>query len=449
MTDTLIATRAAVCMDDAHTVLPDASLLVRDGRIAAVLTAAEAAGLQVPGVDRVDARTLVALPGFVHSHIHLCQTLFRGLADDLDLLDWLRLRIFPYEAAHTPASMRASALLGIAELIAGGTTTIMDMGSVHHEEEIVEAVSATGFRACVGKCLVDVNGLHPPLQERTQDALRSTEQQIALWHGSAGGRIRYAVAPRFVLSCTDGLLRDAQALAADTPGVLLHTHAAEHPREMEAVYARFGKGNIACLHDLGLLHPTTCLAHCIWMDDAEAGLLAERGVQVLHCPSSNLKLGSGIAQVPALLRRGVGVSLGADGAPCNNSLDMFTEMRLAALLQKPLHGPTTMTAGVVLEMATRGGARALGLEKDIGAIRPGMKADLQFLDTGLLQMPLLAESFAAIASAVVYSGSPACVRSVMVDGQWLYRDGRHLTLDAGSVRRTAAEELRRLLHRAG
>jgi cytosine/adenosine deaminase-related metal-dependent hydrolase len=443
----LIATRAVVCMDEARTVVHGGRILVRDGRIERVLAQGEADPPGDGAVERVDARTLIALPGFVHTHIHLCQTLFRGLADGLELLDWLRLRIFPFEAAHTARSMEASAMLGIAELIRSGATTIMDMGSVHHEEEVVRALQATGLRACVGKSLIDINDLHPPLKEPTADALRSAENEIRLWHGSSEGRIRYAVAPRFVLSCSDELLRGAQALVDSSPGVLLHTHAAENRREMDAVRSRFGSGNIECLASLGLLHPTTCLAHCIWLDDAEIALLAERRAKVLHCPSSNLKLGSGVAPVPALLRRGISVSLGADGAPCNNSLDMFTEMRLAALIQNPVHGPGALDAPAALAMATREGARALGLGEVTGTIEPGKRADIQLLDLHSVTVPLELEEDAAIASAVVYSGSPDRVRAVMVDGRWLYREGRHLTLDAERVRRTAAEELKSLLRR--
>jgi cytosine/adenosine deaminase-related metal-dependent hydrolase len=299
----------------------------------------------------------------------------------------------------------------------------------------------------VGKSLIDINELHPPLKESTADALRSTEQQIRRWHGSAEGRIRYAVAPRFVLSCSNELLRGAQALVESVPGVLLHTHAAENRREMEAVRARFGSGNIECLASLGLLHPTTCLAHCLWLGDVEIELLAERRAKVLHCPSSNLKLASGVAPVPALVRRGISVSLGADGAPCNNSLDMFSEMRLAALIQSPVHGPGALEATTVLAMATRDGAHALGLGEVTGTIEPGKRADIQLLDLDSVTVPLRLEEYAAIASAVVFSGSPDRVRAVMVDGRWLYREGRHLTLDAESVRRTAAEELKSLLRR--
>ena len=275
------------------------------------------------------------MPGFVQTHVHLCQSLFRGLAEDMDLMDWLQRRIFPLEAAHTAESISASARVGLAELIRSGTTTIMDMGSIHHQDTLVATVDQSGIRAVVGKSMIDRNELYPPFCESTEEALRSTELALKRWHNAAEGRIRYAVAPRFVLSCSDELLRGAHAMARQHPGVLFHTHASESPRELDAVRSRCGMDNIEYFAHLGILDERSCLAHCVLISPSERELLAERGAKVLHCPSANLKLGSGLADVPALLDRGIGVSLGTDGAPCNNTMDMFHEMHLASLLQKP------------------------------------------------------------------------------------------------------------------
>jgi 5-methylthioadenosine/S-adenosylhomocysteine deaminase len=322
----------------------------------------------------------------------------------------------------------------------------MDMGSIRHEEEIVRAVEESGIRAFVGKALMDVNDLFPPLRESTRDALASAIREAESWHGSSGGRIRYAVAPRFVLSCSETLLREAHALVSSLPGVLFHTHAAENQREMEAVRARFGMDNVEYLDRLGILDASSCLAHCIWLNEREMGLLAEQRGKVLHCPSSNLKLGSGIARVPEMLRRGISVSLGADGAPCNNTLDMFQEMRLAALIQKPVHGAASMNARTAFELATIGGASALGLEQEIGSLEPGKKADLVLLDLTQEWNPS-AQIEESIYSALVYSGSPSTVRSVMVDGKWLYRDGAFLTFDNLEAIRSARMEAQALLER--
>ncbi len=438
----LLRTAAVITMDGTRRIIPDGTVVVRGNRI-------EHVGPALAGFDGevVDARNLVAIPGFVQTHIHLCQTLFRGLADDLQLLDWLQLRIFPYEYAHSAQSMRASAMLGLAELIRSGTTTIMDMGSIHHEEEVVRAIGETGMRAFAGKAMMDVNELYPLLRESTKDAVGSTRRQAEQWHNSYDGRIKYAVAPRFVLSCSDTLLKEAHEMASAFPGMLFHTHASENKRELEAVRARCGMDNIEFFEKLDILRSNTCLAHCIWLNDREMNLLAERRAPVLHCPSSNLKLGSGIAQVPAMLAKGITVSLGADGAPCNNTLDMFHEMRLAALLQKPIHGPTALPAKTVFELATLGGAQALGLHNDIGSIQAGKKADIVLLDLQKCWTPALNEPSDNLYSSVVYSCTPENVHDVMVDGRWLYRNGDHATLDEGEVHSNGVKELRDLLGR--
>ena len=442
---TLIKAGSVITMDSSRRVLPGGAVVVVGPTIESVLTASEAAAIPPFEGTVLNAPSLTVIPGFIQTHIHLCQTLFRGCADDLELLDWLRLKIYPFEAAHDAASMRASALLGIAELIRSGTTTIMDMGSVAHEEEIAQAVDETGIRSFIGKAMMDTNDVYPALRESTEESLRTTLRLAERWHGKGEGRIRYAVAPRFVLSCSDALLREAHAMTASFPGMLFHTHAAENRREMEAVRKRCGVDNIEFFEKLGILRANTCLAHCIWISESEIALLKEREARVLHCPTSNLKLGSGIARIPELLSRGISVSLGADGAPCNNSLDMFQEMRQAALIQKPVHGPTSMSAATVFELATRGGAAALGIDRETGSLEAGKKADMAVLDLGRFWNPVDESN---PYSAIVYSGSPENVRYVMIDGAWVFRDGVHTTLRAGSVAEAAKKELRLLLNRA-
>lgn len=441
---TLIKAGLIVTMDGTRRILPGGAVVVSGSTIDSVLTAPEAAAMPPFEGIVLNAPSLTVIPGFIQTHIHLCQTLFRGLADDLELLDWLRLKIYPYEAAHNASSMRASALSGIAELIRSGTTTIMDMGSVAHEEEIARAVDETGLRSFIGKAMMDTNDVYPALREPTEESLRTTLRQAEQWHGKGEGRIRYAVAPRFVLSCSDTLLKEAHAMTASFPGMLFHTHAAENRREMDAVRMRCGADNIEFFERLGILRANTCLAHCIWISENEIALLKEREARVLHCPTSNLKLGSGIARIPDLLARGISVSLGADGAPCNNSLDMFQEMRQAALVQKPIHGPAAMSAATVFELATRGGAAALGIDRETGSLEAGKKADLALLDLGRCWNP--ADESHPYA-AIVYSASPENVRYVMINGAWVYRDGVHTTLRAGAVGETAKKELKLLLNR--
>ncbi len=444
MTKTLIKVGTIVTMDHSRRVIHGGALVLSGNRIESVLTQGELSGMKDFDGEVADAGRLVAIPGFIQTHLHLCQTLFRGLADDLALLDWLQLKIFPFEAAHNERSMYASAMVGIAELIRSGTTTILDMGSIHHEEEVIRALDETGLRAFAGKAMMDVNDIYPKLKEPTRQSIDTTRRQAEQWHNSSNGRIHYAVAPRFILSCTDELLREAYELTKASPGILFHTHAAENRNEMDAVRKRCNMDNVEFFESIGILHSNTCLAHCIWLNDNEVGLLRDRKAKVAHCPSSNLKLGSGIARVPELLAQGIAVSLGADGAPCNNTLDMFEEMRLAALIQKPIHGPRAMNAQTLFEMATLGGAVALGLERETGSLEPGKKADIVLLD---LERPWNPYEMSDIYSSIVYTGSPENVQSVLVDGRWLYRNGEHQTLDASRVVTNAQHELRLLLQR--
>jgi len=447
MNPTLIKLHGIVTMDSERRFLEGGGILLSGNTIDKVLTGNQLKELNGFQGEVIDATKLVAIPGFVQTHIHLCQTLFRGLADDLELLEWLKLKIFPYEAAHNEQSMHVSSQLGIAELIRSGTTAIMDMGSVNHEDQIVQAIDETGLRAFVGKAMMDENDIYPALRESTKSSLSSTLKQAEQWHNTCDGRVLYAVAPRFVLSCTETLLREAYEMTKGFPGMLFHSHASESNHELEAVRRRCMMDNVEYFDQIGVLQQNTCLAHCVWLNENEVHLLREKRAKVLHCPSANMKLGSGIARVPELLSKGVAVSLGADGAPCNNRLDMFEEMRLGALIQKPLHGPRATTAQTMFEMATLGGAKTLGLDRDIGSIEAGKKADLVFLDVARVWNPSADPTGDGIYSSVVYSCTPENVRSVMVNGKWLYKDGAHTTLDEEQVVCAAREELRLLLQR--
>lgn len=435
-----------VTMDGQRRVLRG-DLYVENGRIAAVGTGAPATADQV-----IDATGMAVIPGLVQIHIHLCQTLFRGQADDLELLDWLKRRIWPLEAAHDPETLAASARLGCAELILGGTTTLVDMGTVHHTGEVFRAIAESGLRAFAGKCMMDRGDEVPPgLREDPEASLQESLDLLAQWDGAAGGRIRYCFAPRFAVSCSDGLLRAVQRIAADR-GVLVHTHAAENRGECALVEAEHGCRNVEYFHRLQMTGPKLLLAHCVHLSGEEMEILARTGTRVAHCPGSNLKLASGIAPVAELRRHGVEVGLGADGAPCNNNLDGFLEMRLAALLQKVVAGPTALTAPEVLEMATLGGARALGLDGEIGSLEAGKRADVAVVDLrGLHCAPAAADGDApdGVISRLVYAARAADVRLTMVDGRILMQDRELLTLNAAAVAADARRALAALKRRAG
>jgi 5-methylthioadenosine/S-adenosylhomocysteine deaminase len=402
----------------------EGSVSVRNGRIAGI-------GPVGGPHDRViDAGGGLVLPGLIQTHVHLCQTLFRGRADDLVLMDWLRTRVWPMEAAHSPRSLAAAARLAAAELLRTGTTAVLTMETVHDTEAVCEAIAGTGLRATIGKCMMDAPGDGVPAR-LVQDTQRSIDESLALhraWHGAANGRLRVALAPRFAVSCSRELLEAVAALAPDLD-VVVHTHASESREEIELVRARTGLDNIEYLAAVGLASPRLCAAHCVWVDDRAQAVLAERSVRVLHCPGSNLKLGSGISPVAAMRARGISVSLASDGAACNNRLDMFDEMRLAAVLQGVRDRPGALTARDALWMATREGARALGLEHEIGSLEVGKRADMLILATHGAHLAPAADVY----STVVYAARGTDVTTVIVDGDVLVEDGRLTRLDVEAI----------------
>jgi len=425
--DLVIQNATVVTMNASREVLTGAEVVVQGSRI--VKVGAPSTG-KVRGVRRtLDAAGRVLIPGLVHAHLHACQTLCRNRADGYELLDWLRERIWPFEAAHDQHSMRASAELTFAELIKSGATALQDMGTVRHYDAVFEAARDCGIRLLGGKAMMDAGqGLPSGLRESTEASVAESLALAQRWHGQEDGRLRYAFNPRFVLSCTEGLLSQVSALSKQKQ-LRVHTHASESPTECDVVREKTGSDNVVYFEKLGLLGEQTTLAHCVWLTAQEHRIMRETKTSMAHCPSANLKLASGYAKVPELLGEGVNVALGADGAPCNNNLDLFVEMRLAALLHLPRTGPTSMPAMKVLEMATLRGARALGLEQEIGSIEPGKRADLALLD---LSGPH-ANPFSDVVSQLVYSGQSRDVTHTVIDGQVVMADRKLLTLDEAKV----------------
>ena len=433
----LVRNGLILTMNDRLDVVPG-DVSIRGGRIAAV-------GVHLPGEhDRtIDARGGYVLPGFIQTHIHLCQTLFRGYADDLRLMAWLRTRVWPMEAAHTPATLRAAARLATTELLSSGTTTVLTMETVHDTDAVFEAVAESGMRATIGKCMMDVAGdddVPRRLRESTQASIDESLAMRRRWHHTANDRLRAAFAPRFAVSCSRELLEAVAALSGEHDA-LVHTHASESQDEQVIVRERSGGlTNLQYLERLHLASPRLCAAHCVWVDEGEQALLAEHDVKVLHCPSSNLKLGSGVASVVEMRARGITVSLGADGAACNNRLDMFEEMRLAALLQAMRLHPGALPARDALWMATRAGARTLGLARDIGSIEAGKRADLIVVDRDRLHLAPGPDPY----STLVYAARGSDVRTTVVDGEVLVDECRPTRVDRAEVvaeARAAARQL--------
>jgi 5-methylthioadenosine/S-adenosylhomocysteine deaminase len=441
--DTFIRGGIVVTSDAEGRVLP-ADVLVRGSTIVAVAARGKGAALVPHPVRVIDASGCAVIPGFVQAHVHLCQTLFRGMADDLPLLEWLQRRIWPLEAAHDEASLTASAELGLAEMVRAGTTTILDMGTVHHHDAVMAACVASGIRAVSGKAMMDVGDEVPKkLRESTSASLRESERLCTEWTGKGDGRIGYAYAPRFVLSCSEELVRGAVA-RAHAMGSLVHTHAAEHPGERKAVRQKLGDDDVAILRSWGVAGPRAILAHGVQLTDEEAGVLAKEGTRVVHCPSANLKLGSGIARIADLDRAGVALALGADGAPCNNNMDPWTELRHAALLSKVRAGTTSLPAARAFRLATIDGARALGLGDVAGSIETGKRADLAVVRVDAVH----AEPGGDVVSKLVYACGARDVEHVFVDGVELVRAGELVHMDARRVAARGRELASKLLARA-
>ncbi|HXD74525.1 MAG TPA: 5'-deoxyadenosine deaminase [Vicinamibacterales bacterium] len=430
-------------MNDAFDVV-SGDVLIIDGRIAAVGQSTNSQVTQLPN-STVDARGGYVLPGFIQTHVHLCQTLFRGYADDLPLMDWLRTRVWLMEAAHTPASLRAATRLATTELLLTGTTSVLTMETVHDTDAVFEAAAASGIRATIGKCMMDApaEGTPARLHENARASLAESRGLLERWHGAANGRLHAAFAPRFAVSCTRDLLEAVADLSAATE-TLVHTHASENREEIAIVRALSGLANVEYLAAVRLASPRLCAAHCVWVGDREQALLAEHDVKVMHCPSSNLKLGSGLAPVAELRSRGVTVSLGADGAACNNRLDMFEEMRLAALLQATRRSPGAVTARDALTMATRAGAKTLGMEAELGSIEAGKRGDVIVVDRDRLTLAPDVDPY----STLVYAARGTDVRTTIVGGEVLIDEFVPVRVDAAAVAAEARAQARALAARA-
>jgi len=439
-------------LDAEATVLRGADLLVTDGTIAAVGAAGTATALP-PEARVIDVTGCIVLPGLIQGHLHLGQTFFRALGEGRRLLAWLRERIWPLEAAHDDESAYWCGLLGAAECLLGGTTTIQDIGIGPGAPGLLRAIAESGLRAFAGPCLMDSgDGLPVAMRGDTDSVLAAAESLGDRFEGferAGHGRLRAVLNPRFILTCSDPLWEGIRDLAErrDWP---VHTHALEQQDETAAVREiKNGRDEIQYFADQGVLSTDLRLAHGVWLTAGHLEHVHGQGhrFSVVHCPSSNLKLGSGIADVLAIRRAGVPVGIGTDGAACSNQLDNFAELRLAALLQKVKHGPDAFSGLDALRLATSEGARALGLHGQTGTIEPGKAADLVVLSSD--RPELWAAAQADPHDLVAFGASRAAVRHVIVDGQMLVEDGRLTRLDAEEIFRESDRCLRDLIRRSG
>lgn len=381
----------------------------------------------------VDGRGLLFMPGLVNTHGHAAMSLLRGLADDLALQDWLENHMWPTEAKFTGDDVFWGTSLAAAEMILSGTTTFVDM--YDHMDRVAEVVSAAGLRATLTRGVI---GLCPPDVQTAK--LNDAVQFARDWQGAADGRIQVMMSPHAPYTCPPDYIERIVA-AAHELDLPLHTHMSETAAEVELNVKQYGRRPVEHLDRLGLFSRPALVAHAVHLTDEEITLLAERRVAVSHNPVSNLKLASGVARVPELLRAGVTVSLGTDSAASNNNLDLFEEVRMAALLHKGVSGdPTAVPAAEALRMGTLYGARAIGLGDITGSLRPGFKADIAAV---AIDRPHFVPRTDYI-SHLVYAASGADVAHVWVDGRQLMRSRELLTLDVERIRFEAQRAFERL-----
>jgi 5-methylthioadenosine/S-adenosylhomocysteine deaminase len=380
----------------------------------------------------VDGKGKVLIPGLINCHTHVPMVMLRGLADDLELHNWLEQAVFPIEDRMTPEDVYWASKVGIAEMIRGGTTCFSEM--YFHMDAIAQAVEETGIRAVLTRGFASSggDGGAAKLADGLDFALRQ--------RNGAGGRITTMLGPHAPYTCTPDFLRVVAAQAAKHQ-LPIHIHVAETAREIDQIRDQYGRTPVELLEDVGLFGTKLLAAHGVHLNDRDMEILAAHGAAVAHCPASNLKLASGIAPIGRMTAKGVNVCLGTDGAASNNNLDMVSEMRLAALLAKGISGdPTAMPAAAAIHAATDCGAKALALEGVVGSISPGMKADLALID---YQKPHLTPD-ANLVSLLVYSCRADDVTDVMVNGQWLMRDGLLQTIDEYEAMEHCNKSIRRI-----
>jgi cytosine/adenosine deaminase-related metal-dependent hydrolase len=440
--------QVVVTMDDAGTELAGASVLVEDGVIAWVGRGEPPGGRA--GAYVIDGRGTVALPGLVNTHHHLYQVLTRVQAQDAGLFDWL-LHLYPLWAGLTEDHVRAAARAGLAELALSGCTTAADHHYLFPEDAgdclaaSIEAAADVGLRFHPTRGSMDLGrsggGLPPDeVVETTGAALAATAAAIDAWHDPApGAMVRVGVAPCSPFSVTEALLTGAAELARER-GVRLHTHLAETADETERCLATKGRRPVQWLEGLGWLGPDVWLAHCVHLDPAEVAAFGAAGVGVAHCPTSNLRLGSGFAPAPELVAAGAPVGLGVDGSASNDGGNLLAEARQALLVARGRLGPGAMSARAALRLATRGGAAVLGRD-DLGQLVPGLRADLALYRVDGL-------GFAGAASdpvAALVMCAPQRAWHVLVEGRTVVAGGELATLDERGVAAEAAEAARELL----
>jgi cytosine/adenosine deaminase-related metal-dependent hydrolase len=449
----LIEDGTIVTMDSRLRVIHGGSIVLEDGGIVEVGDSSSIRRRHRTDL-RISAKGMAVIPGLIDTHVHLAQSLLRGCADDLSLVDWLRKRVWPLQANFTEADGKVSAELSMLEMLKSGTTSFVgvDVVSRYGFDGIARSVARAGMRGALAKTIMDSPGygtkrsiMPPGLVEKKEECFREAKSMIQKWNRIKGGLVKVWVAPRSLGGCSRELYTQVAELARDYD-TSVTMHLAEVREDVVYAKENFKMTPFEFIESVGLAGPRSLFAHMVWLNGSDIRRVARAKSNVAHCPSSNLKLASGIPKVPEMIEAGVNIGLGCDGAPCNNSYDMMREMKLAAIIQKArLLDPQTMPATKVLEMATTGGARAMGMQTEIGSIEVGKRADLVIVD---LRKPHLVP-YRDIVSNLVYSATGSDVDTVLIDGRVVLRRGRTLTLDEEKIMNDAERHQEGLIARSG
>ncbi|MBO8137417.1 MAG: amidohydrolase [Desulfotomaculum sp.] len=431
MSQILVRNINILTMAGPENIIENGEIAISGDKILSVGTSGSAPKDFKPELE-IEGEGMVAMPGFINCHTHAAMTLLRGYADDMPLMEWLNKRIWPLEAKMGEEDIYYGTLLACLEMIKSGTTTFNDMYA--YMDKAADAVSESGMRAVLSRGLI---GAAPNGSEALKDGINFVEK----YQGAAGGRITTMLGPHAPYTCPPEYLEKVMEAAEDL-GVGIHIHLAETLDEHRDIVKQYGKTPVQHLESLGLFNYRTLAAHCVHVDETDIKILAENHVGVAHNPESNMKLASGIAPVQKMIETGVKVGLGTDGASSNNNLDMLEEMRTAALLQKVSNmDPTVMPAYKALEMATAGGARALGMEGIIGQLKPGMKADLILVDFSAPHLMPQHDYYAHM----VYSAHSADVKTVIIDGELVMQNRKVLTIEEEEVIKHVKRCVKKLL----
>jgi len=427
--DWIWSARYVITEDAQRRVIENGAVAIRADRIVGVGTRAEI-DARFPAAHRLDRPDAILAPGLIDTHTHAAMSLFRGIADDKKLQDWLNNYIFPAEAKNvTPDFVRWGTRLGCLEMLLGGTTTFTDM--YYFEDVVAEVAQEAGMRGVLGETIIKFSVAD---NKTPADALRFTEKYLMRFHGDP--LVTPAVAPHALYTNSDETLRAARALANKYNAPLV-IHLSETRQENDDINAARHMSPTMVLDSLGVFNGRTVAAHCVWVDEADMAILKARGVGIAHCPSSNMKLASGVAPVVRMLALDLPVGLGPDGpAGSNNDFNMFEEMDLAAKLQKvTAMNPEVLPASTALEMATIRGARALGMEKEIGSLEVGKLADMILVN---VTRPNAVPMYDPV-SQMVYALKAEDVTDVMVNGKPVVANGKILTLNETEILQKAAE----------